>query len=163
MATEDIKKVGELIKDIRFAMMTTVSETGHLHSRPMAVQEMEFDGDFWFFTSNNSGKIESIEQDQHVNLAFTKEDDNRWISIAGRAQVVTDRQKMKELWNPLMKTWFPKGVDDPELCLIRVTAESAEYWDAPSSKIVHLYGLAKAIVTGERPNPGGHDRVDLQH
>ncbi len=163
MASEDIKKVGEMIKGIRFAMMTTIGETGNLHSRPMAVQEMDFDGDFWFFTSSHSGKIESIEHDQHVNLAFTKESDNKWISIAGRAQMVTDRAKIKELWNPLMKTWFPKGVDDPELCLIRVGAESAEYWDAPNSKIVHLYGLAKAIVTGQRPNPGDHDRVDLKH
>lgn len=163
MASEDIKKIGSLISGIRIAMMTTVGETGHLHSRPMAVQDMDFDGEFWFFTSHNSGKVDSIELDQHVNLAFVKESDNKYVSIAGRAQVVNDRTKIKELWTPLMKTWFPKGVDDPDLCLIRVSAESAEYWDSPSSTIVHVYGLAKAIVTGERPHPGDHDRVDIKH
>ncbi len=163
MASEDIKKIGSLIDGIRMAMMTTVGESGQLHSRPMAVQEMDFDGEFWFYTSKSSGKIDSIEHDQHVNLAFVKESDNKYVSIAGRAHVVNDRAKVKELWTPLMTTWFPKGVDDPELCLIRVSAESAEYWDAPSSTIVHVYGLAKAIVTGQAPKPGDHDRIDLKH
>ncbi len=163
MASEDIKKIGSLINGIRIAMMTTVGENGQLHSRPMAVQDMEFDGEFWFFASNNSGKIDSIQNDQHVNLAFAKESDNKFVSIAGRARVVTDRAKIKELWNPLMTAWFPKGLEDPELCLIRVSAESAEYWDAPSSTIVHVYGIAKALVTGERPHPGDHARVALKH
>lgn len=163
MSSENIKKVGSLISGVRMAMMTTVGETGQLHSRPMAVQEMDFDGELWFFTSSNSGKVESIEHDQHVNLTFVKESENKYVSIAGRAQVVTDRKKIKELWTPAMKAWFPKGVDDPELCLIRVSAESAEYWDAPSNTIVHIYGLAKAIVTGQRAHPGDNDRVDLKH
>ncbi len=94
---------------------------------------------------------------------LVKESDNKYVSVSGRAQVVTDRSKIKELWTPLMKTWFPKGEDDPEICLIRVRAESAEYWDSPSSTIVHIYGLAKAVVTGERPNPGDHNRFNLKH
>ena len=159
--SEQIKKVGELIKDIRIAMMTTVGPNGQLHSRPMAMQNHEFDGTLWFFTSDKSGKINSIENDQHVNLSFVQ--DRKFISVAGRAELVKDRAKMEEFYNPLVKTWFPEGLEDPEIALLKVTVDSVEYWDTPNSVVVHVYGLAKAILTGERPDPGDHQRVDLKH
>lgn len=146
---DNIKRLGELIRGIRVAMMTTVDRSGALLSRPMATQEKDFDGRLWFFTRDHSGKVASIENDQHVNLAYVSEDDNRFISVSGRAEIVHDKEKMKELWNPMLKAWFPNGVDDPEIALISVDVESAGYWDAPSGAFVMLAGFAKATLTGK--------------
>jgi general stress protein 26 len=157
----NVQKLAELIRDMKFAMLTTLDPDGCLRSRPMATQNREFDGDLWFFTSKNSGKISSIQNDQHVNVAFADPDDQRYVSVSGRAEIVSDRQKISELWSPAMQTWFPKGKDDPQISLIRVRAESAEYWDSPSSAIVHLIGFAKAMITGERPHPGENERMDI--
>ncbi len=71
--------------------------------------------------------------------------------MSGRADVVEDREKAKELWSPLVKAWFPQGPEDPNLALIRVRVESADYWDVKSSKLVQLYGFAKSILTGQPP------------
>lgn len=161
--TGDIKKVTELIKEIRIAMLTTIGENGELHSRPMAVQNREFDGTLWFFTSDRSGKINSIQKDQHVNISLMDSGDQKYISIAGRAELVFDKEKMKEFYNPFVKTWFPKGLEDPEIALLKVEVDSVEYWDSPSSAVVHVYGLAKAMLTGQPPNPGDHKRIDLNH
>lgn len=157
----NVRKLAELIKDIKFAMLTTADPDGALRSRPMATQSTEFDGELWFFTSDASGKAASIKADQHVNVAYSNPDDNHFVSVTGRASIVKDRNKIKELWNPLLKTWFPDGVDDPQIALIRVSVDSAEYWDSPSSKLVHLYGFAKAMLTGRRPEGGENERMDI--
>src|SRR3712207_7628755 len=98
-----IKKLGELIKDINIAMMTTVEADGSLRSRPMATQQVEFDGDLWFFTGASAAKVDEVRQDQRVNISYAKPDNQRYVSISGTAQLVRDKQKMKELWSPLFK------------------------------------------------------------
>lgn len=160
---ESIQKLGELIKDIKFAMFTTVDFDGNLYSRPMAAQQAEFDGDLWFFSGRSSAKIRSIEKDQHVNVSFASPEDNRYISVSGRAEISTDRAKMEELWSPMYKAWFPEGLEDPDLILIRVRVESAEYWDSPSKMIVRLVGFAKALAGGGRYPMGDHQKVQLPH
>jgi general stress protein 26 len=157
----NIKKLAEIIRDMKFAMLTTVDPDGSVRSRPMATQEQEFDGDLWFFTSRVSGKIDSIKNDKHVNVVYANPDEQRYVSISGRAEINSDRNKIKELWSPAVKAWFPKGVDDPEICLIRVRVETAEYWESPSSPIAHLIGFAKAVLTGERPKLGENERIDV--
>jgi general stress protein 26 len=159
----DIEKIRDLIKGIRFAMLTTVDADGSLRSRPMAAQEMELDGDLWFFTGASSHKVGEVERDHRVNVSFAAPDDNTYVSVSGTARLVRDKAKAEELWNPFVKAWFPKGLDDPDLALLRVEVEKAEYWDAPSSKMVQLYGLVKATLTGKRPEKvGDHEKLDLQ-
>ncbi len=159
---DDLEKLGEMIRDIRVAMFTTLHEDGTLRSRPMAMQNDAFDGELWFFTGAHSPKMEEILRDSHVNVSFTDTDDNRFVSLSGRAELVRDRKKMEQLWNPWLKAWFPMGIDDPELSLVRVKVEGAEYWDAPSRGMVHLVGLAKAVMTGETlKNPGDHKKLDI--
>jgi general stress protein 26 len=75
---------------------------------------------------------------------------------------VHDKGKMKKLWNPLYKAWFPKGLDDPDICLLRIRVESAEYWDTPSSKMVQLAGFIKAVATGERYHPGENRELEIK-
>jgi general stress protein 26 len=158
---ESIKKLAELIKDIQFSMLTTVEADGSLRSRPMATQQTEFDGDLWFFTGVSSHKVHDIENNPQVNVAFSNPQDQSYVSIKGRAYLVRDQQKAKDLWNPFYRTWFPDGLDDPDLALLKIETEGAEYWDSPSSAVVHLFGLAKALATGQRPQPGDNEKLDL--
>jgi general stress protein 26 len=148
-AKDDIKKLRKLIKDIRVAMLTTVAQDGALRSRPMATADVEFDGDLWFFTRASSPKTEELMDDQRVNVNFADPDDNRYVSVSGRATLVRDREKVRELWSPFHKAWFPEGKKDPDLALIKVTVDRAEYWDAPASKMVHLAWLTRAALTSE--------------
>jgi len=145
----DVDKLAKLINGIKFAMLTTAMLDGTLRSRPMATQQVEFDGVLWFFTQYNSGKVDEIRNDQHVNLSYADPSDNRYVSVSGRAMVVRDRNKSEELWTEWHRAWFPKGLDDPDLALLRVDVHDAEYWDSPSSKVVQLAGFVKAMVTGK--------------
>ncbi len=159
--SERIEKLGELIDDIRFAMMTTVEPDGTLRSRPMATQQVEFDGDLWFFTQVSAPKVDEVARDDRVNLSSSAPDENRWVSVSGTAEVVRDRAKADELWQPLLKAWFPQGLDDPEVALLKVTVEQAEYWDISSSKMVQLAGFVKAIATGKEYEPGENEKLSL--
>jgi general stress protein 26 len=156
------KKLNTLIRDIRFAMMTTAHADGTLHSRPMACLQIEFDGVLWFFTAKSSGKVKAIGHEQHVNLAYSDPAHNRYVSVAGRAELVEDRHKAEELWNPLFRAWFPKGLQDPDVGLLRVTVDSAEYWDSSSSKLVQLAGFAKAMATGQPYAGEGDENARLR-
>ena len=157
---ESIEKLKTLINDIDFAMLTTVAG-GHLRSRPMSTQEYEGDNELWFFTSDQTHKVDEIEADSRVNVAYSRPDDNVYVSVSGRAALVKDRQKIEELWNPILKAWFPYGLEDPTLSLLKVTIEEAEYWDSPNSKLVQIAGFVKAIVTGKPAEGGEYGRVSL--
>jgi general stress protein 26 len=156
-----LKKLGELIKDIRIAMLTTVDEDGTLRSRPMGVVESEFDGGLWFFTRADSPKVDEIFQERQVNVSFAEPEDQHYVSVSGVATIIRNRAMLEERWSPLFRAWFPEGLDDPNLALLHVRVHHAEYWDAPSSAMVHLFGLVKATLTGTPPSPGEHEKVDL--
>jgi general stress protein 26 len=158
---QGIEKVRELIKDIEFAMLTTVADDGSLHSRPMATQKADFDGDVWFFTKASSHKAQEISGDSHVNVTYSAPDDNVFVALSGTARMVRDRAKIQELWYPDVAAWFPEGPEDPDIVLLKVAVERAEYWEGPSS-IVYAFSLAKACVTGERPEAGDYAKVDLK-
>ena len=158
----DIKKLGELIKDIRIAMMTTMNTDGMLLSRPMATQQVEFDGDLWFFTSDETGKVEDIERCKQVNLSYSSIGDEKYVSVTGNAEVLYDVMKMKELWNPIMKAWFPEGLNDPNLRLIKVSVASAEYWETRGGKVGSLFGIVKNLVTGTTGGDGKNEKIQLQ-
>ena len=158
---ESIKKLGEMIEDIDFAMLTTIDTNGVLRSRPMSTQKAEFDGTLWFFTSDQTHKTEEIEKDNRVNASYSKPEDNVYISTSGMASISKDRAKMEELWNPILKAWFPDGLDDPHLCLLKVDVEQAEYWDSPSSTLVQIAGFVKAMVTGQSADGGENEKINL--
>ncbi len=158
----DAKLLGDKIKGIRIAMMTTVDTDGSLRSRPMATQDMEFDGDLWFFTKASAPKVDDVQHDQQVNLGYVKPDDNLFVSVSGTAQLIRDRQKMDELWKPALKAWFPNGKEDPDLALLKVTVDSAEYWDAPSGVMGRLYVVAKGLATGGQDSGGEDVKLNLK-
>jgi len=161
---EAVKKLGRLIQDIQFAMMTTVEPDGSLRSRPMATHQdhgKDFDGILWFFTKADAPKADEVRKDEHVALSYSSPEQSKYVSVSGTAMLVRDKLKAKELWDPKYKAWFPKGLDDPELALLRVAVVKAEYWDVPPSPIAHAIGLVKAIATGQSYKPGDHEKVML--
>lgn len=159
---QTVAKIAELIHGIRFAMFTSVDESGKLLSRPMATQQTPFDGTVWFFTQRDTEKVDEFRRNPNVNVAYADPKGNRWVSLSGTASLVNDMDRKRELWQEPLKAWFPKGLDDPSLTLIRVDAESAEYWDSPDSKLVVVAGYLKARFTGKPANDLGENRtVDL--
>ena len=158
---DPIKKLNSLIKDIKIAMLTTVGEDGALLSRPMMTQDAEFDGTLWFFTSDDSPKAKEVGHTSRVNLTFSAPNEYRFVSVSGDAEVIHDKEKAKEFWKPAYHAWFPGGLEDPHLALIRVTVHSAQYWDSPSSKVKQLFGYAKAILTGDKSGFGENRKLAL--
>ena len=159
---EMIQKVGDLIKDIKMAMLTTEAEDGVLRSRPMATQNSPFDGTLWFFTSANSGKVSELDWNPEVNLSYAEPSDTKYVSISGNGEIVRDRAKMEELWSDIYKAWFPQGLNDPDVCLLRVEVSAAEYWEAKSGKMVQLFGYMKALATGEPAQGAEHGSMDIE-
>lgn len=156
---DNIAKLAGLLKKFRIAMLTTLDRDGALISRPMAVQEAEFDGDLWFFAERGSRQVEQLRVNPHVGVAMSSNE--AWVSVSGQAEVVEDSAKAHELWNAAVEAWFPNGPDDPDVVLLKVHAKGAEYWDSPGSRITTLLSYAKSKLTGQRPDVGENERVEL--
>lgn len=157
---EGIAKIAELIKDIQMAMLTTVSPEGPLHSRPMATQQTPFEGELLFLTGEDSGKVHEIEDDAEVALTYVAPK-HTFLTLSGRASILNDRGLIERLWNPSYKAWFPEGKEDPNIRVLRVVVDQAEYWDAPSNAIVRNVKILARAVTGGKTRVGEHARVTL--
>jgi len=154
--------VAELVSDAKVAMLTTTTPDGRNVSRPMALQEAEFDGDLWFFAYDSSAKAQQINAHEQVNVAFADTKGHTWTSLAGRATIVHDRQKAGDLWAKPLQAWFPDGLETDGLCLIRVEADSAEYWEGPSSTVAYVAQTVQAAVTRNPDrDPIENDTVQL--
>jgi general stress protein 26 len=132
--SEDLtmKKLDDLIQGCHDGMLTTRRADGNFHSRPMHTESMQSDGTRLFFTLARSPKVQELENDSHVSLTYTGKDAS-FIAITGRASLLRDPAKMKLLWKSHYKAWFPKGLADPDLALLRITIGRADYWATPSS------------------------------
>jgi len=139
---DPVTKLKELIKGIDFAMLTTIRTNGSLHSCPMATAQVDPESVVWFFSRNNSEKVEAIKSDARVNLAYSDPGAQRYVSIAGTAEPVRDHVKAAEIWKPQFNAWFSKGLQDPDLILLRVRVRSAECWDEGAGRMVAVSGFA---------------------
>lgn len=158
---EGIRKIGELIKDVRICMMVTAAEDGSFDARPMATQKTDFEGTVWFLTPQESGKVGEIQHDSHVTLVYSDPAHNNFVSAKGRASVSRDRAKIHELWYPMYKAWFPEGEDDPRIAVLKVDITEAQYWEASSSKLVYGIKYLAAAVTGGAVNVGESGSVKM--
>lgn len=159
---EQIQKLRDMVKAIDIAMLTTVDEDGSLHSRPMSCNgEIEPSGDIWFFTYASSHKVMEVKQQQQVNVSFADPHKQRYVSLSGSAQLVRDHQKLAELWQPQLKAWFPKELNEPDIALLKVRVEKAEYWDAPSSFVAHTISFLKTMTAGESANVVKNEKLNL--
>ena len=151
MAHDGAGKLYDLVKDIKVAMMTSVEADGSLHSRPMYNQKADEHGDIWFFTRAKTPKVSELRNDAQVNLAYSDPSSQNYVSVSGTAEIITDTAKIKDMWSEGLRTWFPKGPDDPDIALLRIHPSGGEYWDGASQTVLQLYGYAKARLTGKPP------------
>lgn len=121
-------------------MLTTESDDGSLRSRPMATLDTAFDGTLWFFTKADSPKTEEVKHSAQVNLSYALADQQRYVSVSGRATLVWDRHKMTELWKPAFTSWMPLGLNEPQIALLRVDIDKAEYWDYNACVMIQVAG-----------------------
>lgn len=153
-----IERVRSLIGRFRVAMLTTVDGDGLLRSRPMVVQEIDDDGCLWFFTSRNTEKVQDAVKDARVAVNFVDAHEELFVTVSGLAEIVDDSEKEHALWSPELRSWFPDGVDAPDLVLVKVRVEHVEAWDAAQSAMVQVTRFVRAAVTGT-PAWGGHHEV----
>ena len=169
------KKLDELyglIQDIEIAMFTTRRRDGHLVSRPMATQTQAQGTDLWFVTDIESNKLDELEFDPQVNLAYYRDRTREWVSVSGIAAVSQDRRAIRELYRKDWKAWFGDeggerdgGPEDPRLALILVDVQSVTYLKADKPRPVVLFEVVKSFVTGTPPKIGAQrelsgDEVD---
>lgn len=140
------KKYVELhdkIKHVKIAMMTIRDEKGYLRSRPMITMKTECEGNVWFFTNLDSEKVEEIHLNPMVNLSYADQAGEMYVSIAGKATVVRDKARMEEFWKPVLEEWFPGGLANNDLALLKIEMEQAEYWDG--SNMVEIWDTTAAV------------------
>jgi general stress protein 26 len=163
-STEQREHFISLLRQFDTVMLVTLNNDHEFHGRPMAVASIEPDGHLWFLTSSDTAKVHEIEMDSHAYLT-AQDGDSSFLTLSGRATLVEDREKVRELWQEGFKVWFPGGVDDPEIELISIRPEAGEFWDTTGGRrIKYFWEAAKAYVTGTTPNAeetGQHGRVTL--
>ncbi|SJZ97753.1 pyridoxamine 5'-phosphate oxidase family protein [Sediminibacterium ginsengisoli] len=160
-SAEAVAKYKSLVSAIGTCMFTTSGESGHHASRPMAIVDVDDDANTWFFTSLNSEKIKDIRNDQDVAMIFAHPGKEIYVDVKGRAAIITDRATMESKWNPIVKVWFPEGVDSPDICLLKVKTDEAHYWDSDSSKMMQAFKMLASVVTGQNLVKGVHGDLNL--
>jgi len=153
----------DLIKETRFCMLSHRHADGSLHSHPLTTQNKELaaDGCLYFFVSKTTEVGQRLQQDGNVNLSYANPDKDTWVSVTGNARVLDDMAKKRELFNPMAKAWFPNGPDDPQLELVEVRIDEAEYWNVKENKLLQMIKMGKSAVTGKQPQMGEHREVQF--
>jgi general stress protein 26 len=159
---EEFTKFKELVEKINTGILITINEKGELKGRPMATTDVDEDGSLWFFTNEFSGKVGEISHNNEVFITYAGNDDNQYVVVTGNAFVFDDKAKMKELWNPIVKIWFPDGLEDPRLTLLKVEPTEVEYWTDTSSKIVILFKMLSSILKRESYKDAEHGKIEVK-
>jgi general stress protein 26 len=154
--TKEQIQLSQLIEDMPVAMLTTYNDEDLLVSRPMTPLEMDSEGDVWFFTQHDAMKSVHLN---NANLAFSDTSKGTYVSLSGRGEIHKNKEDIHRLWSLSAKPWFPDGPDSPNLALLKFIPNTAEFWDTPNSRIVRLFSLAAAIITGKPVNTGDHDII----
>lgn len=155
----ELNKIQELIASIKVGMFITQSSQGAMYGRPMQTQEMDEEGCLWFFSRSQTDKDQEVAQQSSVNIGYADSNNSNFVSVSGKASIVKDKERMQELWSPIMKAWYPNGLETPGISLIKVKIESAAYWDTSASTMVEIFKIAKAIATGKEYQDGEHGKV----
>jgi general stress protein 26 len=143
-----IQSIASVIKDVKFAMLTVSTAEGHLKAHPMTTQQTEYDGDVWFIGGKDTEQVQCMAVRPQVNVSYTDSGKGNYVSIGGAAQLIEDRAKLEELWSDAYKAYFPEGIDDPSVQLIKIEAYGAEYWGS-DGKLKNVWQQARAAVTGK--------------
>jgi general stress protein 26 len=150
IGNEALEKIKELAETAGSCFFCTKITTGKaFDTRPMAAQKIDDSGNFWFLSANDSHKNEELAQDPAVQLLYQGSSYSDFLNLYGYATITTDKQKIEELWNPTLKTWFTEGKDDPRITVIKFTPTEGYYWDTKHNQAVGLIKRAYGAVVGE--------------
>ena len=156
---DDMKRsLLDLLDRFDTGMLCTRQSDGTIRARPMALAQVEDNGDLWFVTGIASGKVEEVLNDPHVLVTFQGR--KRFVSLSERAEIVGDEERIEELWRDEWRAWFPQGKDDPRLALLHVRATEAEYWDETRGAR-HALEAAKAALSGKRADTAEREHGHL--
>ncbi len=158
---EAIKKLKELAEDINVCMFCTKTENVPFQTRPMSTQEVDDEGNIWFFSEKDSDKNYEIKQDQHVQLLYSKNSDSHFLSVAGIASIVYHKNKVEKLWDKIAEAWFKGGKDDPNLSLICIKPTEAYYWETKNGKMISLIKIAVAAISGSMDDDGIEGKINI--
>lgn len=151
MSKQDhIDTIREMVKDVKYAMMTTITSDGHLHACPMTTSETSLGAkEIWFIGDKNSEVVANIKNNPQVNLSYSCQQDKDYVSINGKAELVEDNDKLNELWTPASSAFFEHGKEDPNVQLIKVVPHGAEYWRSGNAVIGAVKIAAAALLDGK--------------
>lgn len=155
--TEELAQLSELIEDMSVCMLTTIDDADAMVSRPMSPQEMCEQGAIWFLTDPNTTKVQHLKL---MNVAFSNESQGTYVSISGHGELVKDRDRIDRLWTVFARPWFPEGEDSSNLALLKFVPHSAEYWDAPHSRMVRMFAMVVSIVAAKPVDLGEHGNLN---
>lgn len=127
----------------------------------MSVQQVDDEGNFWFLSSLTSLKDEQIATDPYVQLLFANAGDSEFLSVFGTATIVMDMAKKRELWSEIAKAWFPNGVEDPDLTVLKVKPMESYYWDTKNGKMITLLKMAASAIIGKKSEAGVEGKISI--
>lgn len=143
-----LARLKELVESIRVGLLTSVDLNGLLHTRPVETLRCDTDGTLWFFTDHQSPKAQELSHDMRVSVGYSDPAKKAYVVVAGHARILRDKALAAELWTFAQRAWYPKGLEDEHLSILRVTPDRAEYWETPG-KASYLLAAVKAAATGK--------------
>jgi general stress protein 26 len=155
-ATDDLRKLGELIDGIEVAMLTTHAADGSMVSRPLQTLEFDAGGELVFFTAADSRKIDELQANPDVNIAYANPGKQVYVSVRGATRIDRDRATIDALWSPVQKIFFPQGKDDPNLVVLRVRVRDAAYWESAGNFIARALDFASGMLSKDPRDLGKH-------
>ncbi len=158
---EALKKMKELIEDIRTCMFCTKTSEIPFKTRPMATADVDDEGNIWFISNAESNKNDEIKDDDIIQLIYAKGGDSHFLSVSGKAAIIKDQEKIDEVWNMFAKAWFKDGKKDPKVSLIKVMPDDIYYWDTVHGKMVSLLKIAVSAFSGASMDDGVEGKISL--
>lgn len=155
------RKMEDLADEIHICMFCTMSGEGFMHSQPMTTMQVEEDGPIWFFTSKQTEVGGELNANQHVCLNYSDPRSNAYLCIVGNATMIEDPDKVKEFWNPIVGEFFPDGISDNDLALIKVTPIEASYWDVRTKKMETLFEMIDSMLSHDKPMESEHGKLNF--
>ena len=147
---EQIDKIQAVIKDVKFAMMSTINDKGDLHAWPMTTSEASLSGkEIWFIGDKTSDVVKDIQDNPKVGLSYATQDEKNYVSVSGNAELSTDKDKLDELWSPVYNAFFEHGKEDENVQLIKVVPHGAECWLSGSSTVNMFKMITAALQDGK--------------
>jgi general stress protein 26 len=161
-AHKGVEKLNELVTAINICLFcTNLNRNDGATCRPMSAQEVDGEGNIWFFSDIHSDKNREIQHDNLVQLVFSHPGKNSYLIVNGDAEITTDQILIQEKWSPVVKIWFKEGKDDPNLSLIKVNTQNAYYWDTDGNKMINFFKMLASVATGSNLVTGVQGSINV--